>query len=501
MTDTPRFAAAFAAHVEQQPQATALLWHDREISYAELAEMAADRRHLLADLAPGEPVGILATKSPAAIALILACLLTGRRFLLPSPTLAPETLAALFGTAGCRTVLRDDDIAAGAAPGAAPAGFLPRVSADAVAFMLTTSGSTGTPKIVPIPHRALDAFTAWAGPAFDIRPGRSVLNYAPLNFDLCLLDIWTTLAHGGRVVLVDTALAAQGRHLLTLLLRHRVDVVQAVPMFYGLVQEAARATGAPMDLTPLRHVSHLAFTGDVIGTQILAALPALFPGARLFNIYGCTETNDSFMAEIAPAETSSRVPIGQALPGVRSIVVDEQGVVLDGPGTGELYVCTPFQSPGYLDPARSVGRFVAHPCGGDDRTWFRTGDLVSRDAGGRLDLIGRTDFQVKVRGVAINTAEVEAVLLQHPDVIEVAVLTWADPLLGRQLSATVRRNPGSNLNSFGIRQHCARRLPRAAIPATVRVTDEPLPRTSTGKVDRNAADRMPEPASTTGRTS
>jgi acyl-coenzyme A synthetase/AMP-(fatty) acid ligase len=175
------------------------------------------------------------------------------------------------------------------------------------------------------------------------------------------------------------------------------------------------------------------------------------------------------------------------LPGVHTLILDQSGAVLNGPGTGELYVSTPFQAAGYLDRTRHTDKFVPHPTGVDKRPWFRSGDLVRREADGRVFLIGRSDFQVKVRGVAINTAEVEHVLQEHPAVLEAAVVAVPDPIAGRKLVAGVQRAPDSKLNSLSLRQHCARRLPQAAIPSTLHIVDGPLPKTATGKVDRNAA--------------
>ncbi|MDG4864123.1 AMP-binding protein [Streptomyces sp. T-3] len=486
----------FLTRVREQPDAAALVWHGEETTYRELYEAAGRERERLAvlGLAPGEPVGILAPKSPGAIALVLACLTSRRPFLLPSPALADTALADLFAQAGCRQVL---------APEGEPERLLPPTSAEpqplpeGTTFMLTTSGSTGLPKIVPLNAGAVDRFTGWAGPAFGIGPGATVLNHAPLNFDLCLLDVWTTLAHGGRVVLVDPDHAVNGRHLLDLLQRHEVDVVQAVPMLYGLLIDAARRKGATLPA-----VRHAMFTGDAVPDRTFAELPRLFPNARLYNIYGCTETNDSFVHEVDTTATAfPPVPIGRPLPGVEALVIDASGALVPGPGAGELYVSTPFQAAGYLDRTRHRGKFTGHPLGLDERAWFRTGDLVRRGADGTLHLTGRSDFQVKVRGVAVNTAEIEQVLQGHPAVLEAGVVARPDPLTGRKLVAAVQRAPGAALNSLQLKEHCARSLPKAAVPSTLRIVDEPLPKTSTGKVDRTALDRLSELSTAEGRTS
>ncbi|WP_405827048.1 AMP-binding protein [Streptomyces sp. NBC_00105] len=483
----------FLTQVRDRPHATALVFNGEETSYRELYELAGRERDRLAllELAPGVPVGVLADKSPAAVALVLGCLLARRPLLLPSPALADTLLADLFAQAGCARVLAPGGRAARVAPNPDVAAQpLPAEEAADVAFMLTTSGSTSLPKIVPLSLDAVDRFTRWAGNAFGIGPDRTVLNYAPLNFDLCLLDVWTTLARGGRVVLVDPALAAHGRHLRDVVLRHDVQVVQAVPMAFGLLQDAADKTG---DTFP--GVEHVMFTGDAIPDRTFAALPSLFPKARIHNIYGCTETNDSFVHEVDTSATAfPPVPIGRPLPGVAALVLDpDTHTLVEGPGSGELFVSTPFQSRGYLDRTRHADKFTAHPLGLDDRRWFRTGDLVRRDAAGTLHLSGRTDFQVKVRGVAVNTAEIERVLQEHPDVLEAGVAALPDPIAGKRLVAAVHRAPGSALTGLQLRTHCARHLPRAAVPHQLTVTDTPLPKTATGKVDRKALDRLDQP--------
>jgi acyl-coenzyme A synthetase/AMP-(fatty) acid ligase len=479
---TRTFREAFLSQVSRRPGAPALVWHGNVTTYGELYELADKARARLewSNLEPGEPIGLLAKKSPQAVALVLGAVLSGRRFLLPSPALANSALTSLYAQAGCRHVIAPEGEPEFQPDPEAKAEAVQAQDVDDVQFMLTTSGSTGLPKIVPLPQKAVDRFVQWAGQEFDIRPGRTVLNYAPLNFDLCLLDVWTTLAHGGQVVLVDADYAANGRHLLDLLVRHEVNVIQAVPMFFGLLLDVVQPSVDRLEL-----VDRVMFTGDAIPDRTLAELPKLFPNAALHNIYGCTETNDSFIHHLG-TDATPPVSIGKPLPGVETLILTGEGTVLDGPGTGELFVSTPFQAAGYLDRTRHADKFVPHPTGADDRPWFRSGDLVRREADGRVFLIGRSDFQVKVRGVAINTAEVEHVLLEHPAVLEAAVVAVPDPIAGRRLVSAVQRAADSGLNSLTLRQHCARRLPQAAIPSTMRIVDTPLPKTSTGKVDRNA---------------
>jgi acyl-coenzyme A synthetase/AMP-(fatty) acid ligase len=120
----------------------------------------------------------------------------------------------------------------------------------------------------------------------------------------------------------------------------------------------------------------------------------------------------------------------------------------------------------------------------DGETWFRTGDLVRRDADGTFHLDGRADDQVKVRGVRTNLKQVEQALHQHVDVADVVVLAVPDDEAGYRLHALVKPVDGARPNSLTLRSHCARLLPRTAVPSSLELTTEELPRTSTGKVDR-----------------
>jgi acyl-coenzyme A synthetase/AMP-(fatty) acid ligase len=359
--------------------------------------------------------------------------------------------------------------------GEKPAGY-PASDGEPVCFMLTTSGSTGLPKIVPLTVGAVDRFTAWAHERFGLGTGRTVLNFAPLNFDLCLLDVWATLRYGGRVVLVDAPSAGRAGVLRRLLADTRPHVIQAVPLLFELLTSLE-------ERDPLPGTQHVISTGEAIRAACLAELPSLFPHARLYNLYGCTETNDSFLHEFpAPGAATGEIPLGEPLPGVRARLVDEHGEVVEGPGVGELVVHTPFQTPGYLarDEAGAAAKFAAY----DGIPHFRSGDLVERRPDGTLVLLGRNDFQVKVRGQRVNTEEVERVLRAHPDVLQAAVVAVPDPFGGRRLHGLVRHRAGEAPSTLALRRHCAEHLLPAAVPASLRLTDEPLPATGTGKIDR-----------------
>ncbi|MGP4020937.1 AMP-binding protein [Saccharopolyspora sp. 5N708] len=488
--------AAVHDQVRRDPDATALVWHDEEYSYGELWRLAQHQLERVSALAldTRQPLGLRVGKSPQDLAVVLGVLLSGHPFLLPALNQPEDVLRELFAQAGCAAEISAD--------GTAPAHPVPAHRAPAhrapahrawpqppqgVTFMLTTSGSTGLPKIVPLTAVGIDRFIGWAAQRFAIGRGTRVLNYAPISFDLCLLDIWTTLAHGGAVVLVDPTDALHAGRLAALVRRWRVQVVQAVPMLFGLLT----GSGEVFD-----SVEHAISTGDSMPPGGVAALSAAFPQARLYNLYGCTETNDSLLHEIDPArDDGTAVPLGTPLPGVEISVLDADGNEVRGAGSGELLLRSPFQSPGYLGAARGAGRFGPHPANPSGPQWYRSGDLVSRQADGNLVLLGRTDFRVKVRGVGVDLGEVENALLTHPEVREAVVLAVPNAIGGKRLRALAYRTPGSSLNTLGLRRHCAAVLPRGAMPEEVLIVDESFPRNANGKVDRTAVARE-HPATT-----
>ena len=146
---------------------------------------------------------------------------------------------------------------------------------------------------MPITFGAITRFAAWAAERFEIEPGTPVLSYCGLNFDLSILEVWTTLLHGGCVVLVAAEDATRPDQLRDLVLEHDVEVLQGVPMLTSLLVEAG---------TELPSVRHVILTGDATPPTLLAQLPGPFTNARFSNVYGCTETNDSFVHEIDVAQ-------------------------------------------------------------------------------------------------------------------------------------------------------------------------------------------------------
>lgn len=472
-----RFLDAVAKHAVNNPDRPALISGNSEITYGQLHELAAKYRDQLPD--PGstdkQSMCVPAQNNIETIALLIACFDAGHSTLVPSPALGHHALRTICAQARCSQILitRPDGLLDSTTVPENDGHESTGINPGHANLLLTTSGSTGIPKIVPIPNSSFDRFADWATRQFGLDDGEVALSFAPLNFDLSLLEVWVFLLLGARVVLADAAQSIDGRAVRELVREQHVTFVQGVPLLYRLLAEDGYLSSA---------VNTAIFTGDALPHGLLRRLPETFPNAKLFNIFGCTETNDSFIYQVTATTTETKLPIGRPVEGVRAVLIDDNGRTIDGPGTGELLVSTPFQTTGYLQPRLTEKAFVHRA----DGVYYRTGDLVTRDSNGLYTLEGRLDFQVKIRGIRTNIEEVEAVLSSHPDVDEAAVVALPDATDGCRLHARIRRRNGSRLSSLRLRSYSAELLPRHAIPATVRVTDEPLPRTATGKPDRNS---------------
>jgi acyl-coenzyme A synthetase/AMP-(fatty) acid ligase len=476
---------AISRHTQEHPADVALVAGGRRITYADLDRLtrlaAADLDR--ADLGPVRALCVPAHKTPETVALLLAAWSRGINTLVPSPGLGAAALATL-------TAQAHGPLVAEAVPGGGvtltreetdPAlsdGFqAPRPEESLLT--LTTSGSTGVPKLVPVRITAFDRFADWATEKFALGSDTCSLSFSPLNFDLALLDVWAVLEAGGTVVLADAGASGDAGYLRDLTQGNEVTLVQGVPLLHRLLASGDARYPA---------VRTVVLTGEAVSEQGLRDIFAACPAARFHNVFGCTETNDSFIHDIDPGAYVHPLPIGTPIDGTEAVLLIEGpgGVeVLRGPGTGELLVHTPFQTCGYLEQARNAHAFMPDPRGGG-AMFYRTGDLVHRDADGRHFLQGRTDFQVKVRGVRTNTLEVEAVLEAHPDVVEAAVVALPDPEAGTRLHAEVVRRDGTTLSALSLRAYAAKHLPRHAVPGSVGLGGAALPKTPTGKPDRNS---------------
>jgi acyl-coenzyme A synthetase/AMP-(fatty) acid ligase len=254
-------------------------------------------------------------------------------------------------------------------------------------------------------------------------------------------------------------------------------------MFFGLLSLGwAARDGGERPFAP----AHVILTGDTVPLHTRKELAAAYPEARFHNIYGCTETNDSFIYTCSAGAVASfdTLPIGFPIAGTVYRVVGADGADLQGAGEGLLHVSTPFLAHGYTRNALNDSVFYERADEHGSLRYYVTGDRVRREDDGSIYLRGRDDFVVKVRGVRTNLQDIEKVILDYPHVRNAIVLGKPHEIYGSVLIAVIEPEEGKSLDSFRLRTHCSENLPRTSIPTKFHVLDHPLPTTSTGKPDR-----------------
>ncbi|TDD50918.1 non-ribosomal peptide synthetase [Saccharopolyspora elongata] len=484
----------FRTQVERTPDAVAVVCGGESVTYAELDDRANRLAGLLVELGVG-PESVVALALPRSIDMVVsmvAVLKSGGAYLpidLDHPAEridfvladAKPTLLITNGSGGMSadmaTVLLDDPATfAGRAGAAAPGRSTPHP--ENIAYVMYTSGSTGQPKAVMVAHANVVDLVACARETIGVdRLGR-VLAATSLGFDFSVFEILVPLMVGGAVEVVPNLLAlADGPP--------RGGLVSGVPsVFARVIQEQERRPG----------VDTVVLGGEPVPPELYDGIRAVFPGCRVANIYGPTETVVYSTIWSSDDDLDGAPPIGRPVPNTRVHVLDPE-LRLVAPGVvGELYIAGSGLARGYWERAGLTGeRFVADPYGPAGGRMYRTGDLVRWNRDGALEFVGRVDDQVKVRGIRIEPGEIEAVLTTHPDVARSAVVVRRDRPGEKRLVAYVVPT-GDDCEPGVLRDHLARTLPDYMVPSAV-VVLESFPLNSNGKLDRQA---LPTPAVTTG---
>ena len=485
----------FEAQVGRTPELAAVSFQGQEWSYAQLDRQASGLAGRLRRLGvgPEDLVGLCLERTPTAVAALLGILEVGAAYLPLDSSHPPARLQLVLDDARPRVLLTqrslrdrlppwpavvclDDPDDAPAAPPAEPP--LPlRTRPDNLAYVIYTSGSTGMPKGVLVEHRNLANLVRAQIPLFGLAPGGRVLQMISWSFDASLGELFRTLCSGATLVMASPEELLPGPGLLRLLRRERITSAAMTP-----------AVLAALPTEELPDLRTLAVGGEACPPEVAARWGR---GRRLLNGYGPTET--AVGATLAWGwDLGRRPPLGRPLANVRAYVLDGRLRPVPVGVPGELYLGGAGVARGYLGrPGLTAERFLADPHGEAGTRMYRTGDRVRWLADGQLEFMGRADEQVKVRGFRIELGEVEAVLTRHPGVGAGAVLAVADGGGSSRLVGYVTASDPAQAPSAGeLRGFLREWLPEYMVPSAFVVLDQ-LPRTSNGKLDRNA---LPAPS-------
>src|SRR5262249_15718472 len=366
---------------------------------------------------------------------------------------------------------------------------LPNLSGDDPAYLFFTSGTTGSPKGVLGSHKGLSHFLAWQRETFMVGPQDRCAQLTGLSFDVVLRDIFLPLTSGATLCLPESPDVIDGNQVVLWLGRENITILHVVP---SLAQSWLMGRPSGASIGALRWAF---FAGEPLSHALVYPWRRAFPRAGVVILYGPTETTLAKCFHIIPQNPLPGIqPVGAPLPGAQALVLRESGVLCGIGELGEIVIRTPFRALGYINAqAKDAKRFVNnHFVTEDNDLLYHTGDLGRYRLDGSLDILGRLDHQVKIRGVRVELDEVAGLLLQHSKVKACVVVSHKDLNSEERLVAYVVLNTKDKDVGAELRSYLGSHLPSALVPSLFIALEE-LPLTANGKVDRRL---LPAPEKT-----
>lgn len=493
-------AGPFEEQARRTPDAVALVGDGGTLSYGELNRRANRLAHHLqrCGAGPDRHVAVCMERSFGLVTALYAASKAGAAYVPLEPELPDARLAFMLEDTAPAVVLVDPTTRDRVPPGpwevvdlvadadrwaALPADDLPgEQPGHALAYLLYTSGSTGRPKAVAYPVDGAVANIQWLQERWPYGPGDAAVLKTSYGFDVSTWELFWPLYHGARLAVCAPGGHRDPQYLADVVDRHAVTTLFLVPTMMQVFLD---------ELAPGRCGSlRMALCGgEPVTPRVRDSFHAKL-GAELVNCYGPTEAGTVTFLRLPPDEGNPIVPLGRPAENFRLYVLDDDQQVLPIGVRGEAYIAGEVGlAHGYHHrPGLTAERFLPDPFGPPGSRMYRTGDLCRYRPDGVLEHLGRIDHQVKVRGMRVELAEVEAVLCEHPAVERAVVLpveeagglvAWVVPAGG--WPAAPEHAPVGD----ALVEHARRLLPRHMVPQEVVPVSE-VPVNVNGKVDRTA---------------
>jgi acyl-coenzyme A synthetase/AMP-(fatty) acid ligase len=331
-------------------------------------------------------------------------------------------------------------------------------------------------------HAGLCQYVEWQSRQFDIGPGKRVAQWASITYDAAYAEIFGALCSGATLCMTDTLVRSEPEAVTAWLRDDRISLLITVPSFARQILQTIQTEEREDPL-----LEALLLAGEVLTPSLADAWLKQFPqDLQLYNLYGPTESVLATYHRVTEADLTRRsIPVGHAIDGRHILIIDQHGKLSPMGGTGEIYLRSPYLSRGYLaQPEQTAKAFVQNPL--QDEPWelvYRTGDLGRWASDGTLELFGRKDNQVKIRGMRVELEEIEAALLRHEAVLECVVAAHDYDQNDRRLCAYVVAKDAPA--AYVLRSFLKDSLPDYMVPGSFVFLSE-LPRLPNGKVDRHA---------------
>ncbi|MGW3199177.1 non-ribosomal peptide synthetase [Streptomyces sp. NPDC001118] len=486
------------------PDAIAVKFGALEMNYAELDMRSNQLAHHLTALGvgPNVLVGVSLKRSLELVVGLLAILKAGGAYIPLDPEMPIQRLKFMLADSGAPVVLtqqllRDAFEGGPAHPVVLDADWAnivdhypttvveTGVTPGDLAYVLYTSGSTGKPKGAMVEHRGIVNWLRSINVILGLQTTDVMIQKASLTFDSSVWEIFGALTNGCKLVLPEPDGHRDRTYLVDLIAAEGVSVLHFVPSTLRHFLADPRAA-------QLSSIRSIFCGGETLSADLRDELFGKLD-VELTNVYGPTETAPTATAwKCPPNDTSATIPIGHMIANMRGYILDGTGRPVPAGAAGELYLAGVGVGRGYLNrPDLTAERFLPDPFGDQPGArMYATGDVVRRRPDGALEFLGRRDTQVKVRGVRIETGEIEFVLRRHPSVADAAVVVRHNTETGEpQIVAYVIPATGEECDEPVLREHASSYLPFYMVPSLFMLLEE-FPLTISGKLDHA---KLPEP--------
>jgi amino acid adenylation domain-containing protein len=538
----------FEKQARLTPNAIAVRYIDRTLTYQQLNAKANQLAHYLRSIGVGADqfVGITVERNLEMIVGIMAILKAGAAYVPLDPDYPRDRLAYMIDDAQISILLTQEQYisqlpTSEASISETPISEIQIICLDTnwndistfseenpssintlenIAYLIYTSGSTGQPKGVIISHQALSSFTKSAIAEYKVTSSDRILQFASINFDAAIEEIYCSLCTGATLVLRTDAMIADSRTFLQTCGDWQVTVLDLPTAYWHqlvadleVVNSSSTKTSTKINLSLPDSIRLVIIGGEKVLPEAVKAWQKYVIASQkegqlqLVNTYGPTETTvvASTYWISGNAAFSGEVPIGRAIAHIETYVLDSHLQLVPIGVAGELHIGGDSLSNGYLHrPELTATKFIPNPFSNSRKDplykglyqrLYKTGDLVRYLPDGNLEFIGRIDDQVKIRGFRIELGEIESILTQHPDVREVAIIVREETPNNKRLVAFVvistvfqsalKSEQVRELDTIksSLRQFLQERLPNYMLPSAFVFLDS-LPITPNGKIDR-----------------
>ncbi|MCP1462319.1 amino acid adenylation domain-containing protein [Pseudomonas sp. S3E17] len=476
------------------PDAVAVVFEGQELTYAELDARASRLAAGLLALGvqAGTRVVLLAERGLEMMVGLLGILKAEAAYVPLDPGYPVERLAFMCEDSGAKVMLTQAHLVSvlpesahclthilqedwNVPPESRWSGLRHAGRPEDLAYVIYTSGSTGVPKGVMVEHRNVINLLGAIGRRIPLAAGEGWLAVTTISFDIAVLELFLPLVCGARIVLASREAAANPGMLTQLMEDHEVSIMQATPSTWKMLAEhgwpgrKVRVLSGGEPLLPGLAQGLLAYSGE------------------LWNLYGPTETTIWSTCQHLVGDVVAEVTLGRPLDNTQVYVLDPSGTPVPVGAVGEIHIGGAGVARGYIGrPELTAERFVRDPFSGGQGRLYKTGDMGRWLSDGRLQYLGRNDFQVKIRGARIELGEIDTCLISHPEVRDAVVVAGNDVSGNARLVAyVVPRGKHSEHLPGLLREYLIQRLPRHMVVSGFVFLDS-MPLTFNGKIDRKA---------------